>query len=82
MMRVGLHELFELHQLELLARDVLALGLADPLHLQAEGHVSQRRAHGNSWAKSWNTMPRSMPWPVMALPPMRISPAVGARSRR
>ena len=44
MMRVGLHELFELHQLELLARDLLALGLADPLHLQAEGHVSERRA--------------------------------------
>ena len=35
--------------------------------------------HGNSWAKSWNTTPRSMPWPVTGLPPMRISPAVGAR---
>ena len=44
MMRVGLHELFELHQLELLAGDFLALGLGHPLHLQAEGHVSERRA--------------------------------------
>ena len=32
---------------------------------------------GNSWAKSWNTTPRSMPWPVTALPPIRISPPVG-----
>ena len=35
--------------------------------------------HGNSCAKSWNTTPRSMPWPVTALPPMRISPPVGGR---
>ena len=34
---------------------------------------------GKSCAKSWNTTPRSMPWPVTALPPMRISPPVGAR---
>ena len=33
--------------------------------------------HGKSCAKSWNTTPRSMPWPVTALPPMRISPAAG-----
>ena len=35
--------------------------------------------HGNSWAKSWNTTPRSRPWPVTVLPPMRISPEAGAR---
>ncbi len=34
--------------------------------------------HGKSWAKSWNTTPRSMPWPTTFLPPMRISPAAGA----
>src|SRR5689334_23332187 len=35
---------------------------------------------GKSWAKSWKTIPRSMPWPSTALPPMRISPATGARN--
>jgi hypothetical protein len=32
---------------------------------------------GNSWAKSWNTTPRSWPYPVIGAPPRRISPAVG-----
>ena len=29
--------------------------------------------------KSWNTTPRSMPWPVTGWPPIRISPAAGAK---
>jgi len=68
MVRIGLHEFLELHQRELLARDLLALGLADPLHFQSERHVAERGAPGNSWAKSWNTTPRSRPWPS---PPCR-----------
>jgi hypothetical protein len=44
MVRIGLHEFLELHQLELLVRDLLALGLAHAFHLQAEGHVAERRA--------------------------------------
>src|SRR5262249_60153482 len=44
MMRVRLDEFFELHQLELRERDLFALGLADPPHLEPEGHVSERRA--------------------------------------
>ena len=35
--------------------------------------------HGNSCAKSWNTTPRSSPWPLTGLPPMRISPPLGVR---
>src|SRR5436853_1023667 len=46
MVRIGLHELLELHQRELLQRDRLALRLADALHLEAEGHVAERRAPG------------------------------------
>src|SRR5215467_16293473 len=44
MVRVRPHEFFELHQLELRERDLLALGLPDPPHLEPEGHVSKRGA--------------------------------------
>ena len=44
MVRVRLHEFLELHQPQLPERDLLAFSLADPLHLQAEGHVAERRA--------------------------------------
>src|SRR5215467_9400038 len=44
MVRVGLYELFELHQLELRERNLFALGLADPSHLEPEGHVAERGA--------------------------------------
>src|SRR5262249_6959189 len=44
MVRIRLYEFFELHQLELRERDLLALGLADPPHLEPEGHVSERGA--------------------------------------
>src|SRR5262245_8046749 len=43
-MRIGLAELLELHQRELLARDLLALGLADAFHLEPEGDVAERGA--------------------------------------
>ena len=46
MVRIGLDELVELDELELAARDLLALGLGDPLHLQPEGHVAERGAPG------------------------------------
>src|SRR5262245_61183505 len=46
MVRIRLYEFFELHQLELRERDLLALGLADPPHLEPEGHVAERRAPG------------------------------------
>src|SRR5213594_4100134 len=36
--------------------------------------------HGNSWAKSWNTTPRSKPRPVTGLPPISTSPFVGWRN--
>src|SRR5262249_22284917 len=42
--RIRLDEFFELHQLELRERNLFALGLADPSHLEPEGHVSERRA--------------------------------------
>src|SRR6266566_3640510 len=46
MMRIGLRELLELDQAQLLERDLLALGLADALHLEPEGHVAKRGAPG------------------------------------
>src|SRR5207245_2839169 len=44
MMRIRLYEFFELHQLELRERDLLALGFPDPPHLEPEGHVPERGA--------------------------------------
>src|SRR5215510_9367913 len=44
--RVGLGELLELDQAQLLERDALALGLAHALHLEAEGDVAERGAPG------------------------------------
>ena len=46
MVRIGFDELLELHELELPARDLLALGLGDPFHLQPERHVAERGAPG------------------------------------
>ena len=43
-MRIRLHKFLELHQLEVLERDPLALVLPDPLHLQPEAHVPERGA--------------------------------------
>jgi hypothetical protein len=44
--RIGIRELFQLHQPELLQGDALALRFSDALHLQAEGDVAERRAPG------------------------------------
>src|SRR2546421_4381323 len=44
MVRIGLREFFELHELELPAGDFLALGLAHSLHFEAEGYVCERGA--------------------------------------
>src|SRR5262245_6367110 len=46
MMRIGLRELLELDQAQLLERDLLALGLADAFHLEPEGNVAKRGAPG------------------------------------
>ena len=46
MVRIGIGELLQLDQPELLQRDLLALGPGHALHLQPEGDVAQRRAPG------------------------------------
>ena len=46
MMRIGGGELLQLHQAQLLARDLLAFLLGYALHLQAEGDVAERGAPG------------------------------------
>jgi hypothetical protein len=43
-MRIGLAEFFQLHERELPARDVFALGLGHALHLEPEGDVAERGA--------------------------------------
>ena len=44
MVRIGLDELVELHQPQLLARDLFAFGLGDAFHLQPERDVAERGA--------------------------------------
>ena len=51
MMRIGLRELLELDQAQLLERDLLALGLADAFHLEPEGDVAKRGAPGKELRK-------------------------------
>src|SRR6478672_8244855 len=46
MMRIGVRELLELDQAQLLERHLLALGLADALHLEPERDVAERGAPG------------------------------------
>src|SRR6266508_6270441 len=43
MMRIGIGKSLALNQMQLPARDLLALALADAFHLQAESDVAERR---------------------------------------
>src|SRR5262249_32698009 len=45
-MRIGIGELFELDQAQLLQRDALALGPRHALHLEPEGDIAERGAPG------------------------------------
>src|SRR5476651_2652049 len=51
MVRIRLYEFLQVDQLELLARDLLALLLRHALHFQSERDISQRRAPGKQLRK-------------------------------
>src|SRR5262245_19198113 len=51
MVRIRLRELLELDEAQLLEGDLLALGLADALHLEPEGDVAKRGAPGKELRK-------------------------------